>query len=95
VNAGHHYRKLIELRKTYSVFRNGSFTLLLPEDPDIFAYTRDTDNEHLLVVCNLTDKVLHLDAPEAFRGAEVLLSNYTEASESLRPYEAVMLYYKD
>lgn len=91
----HHYRKLIELRKTYPVFRDGSFTLLLPEDPHIFDYTRDTEQEHLLVVCNFTDKVLHLDAPEAFRGAEVLLSNYREASDALRPYEAVMLYYKD
>ena len=91
----HHYRRLIELRKTYPVFRDGSFTLLLPEDPNIFAYTRDTEQEHLLVVCNFTDKTLHLDAPENFQGAEVLLANYTEASESLRPYEAVMLYYKE
>ena len=91
----HHYRKLIELRKTCDVFRNGSFTLLLPEDQNIFAYTRDTENEHMLVVCNFTDRYLHLDAPEAFRGAEVLLSNYAEPAEDLRPYEAVMLYYHD
>ena len=69
--------------------------LLLPEDKDIFAYTRDTEEEHLLVVCNFTDKVLQLDVPEAFRGAQVLLANYQEASDMLRPYEAVMLYYKD
>jgi glucan 1,6-alpha-glucosidase len=91
----HHYRKLIELRKTYPVFRDGSFTLLLPEDPDIFAYTRDTEEEHLLVVCNFTDKELHLDAPEAFCGAQVLLANYLEPAQTLRPYEAVMLYYKE
>ena len=91
----HHYRKLIELRKTYPVFRDGSFTLLLPEDPDIFAYTRDTEQEHLLVVCNFTDKTLHLDAPENFQGAEVLLANYAQPAQALRPYEAVMLYYKD
>ena len=47
------------------------------------------------MVCNFTEKTLSLDAPEAFRGAEVLLSNYREASDALRPYEAVMLYYKD
>ena len=73
----------------------GSFTLLLPEDPDIFAYTRDTEREHLLVVCNFTGKTLSPDAPEAFRGAKVLLSNYAEAARELRPYEAVMLYRKD
>ena len=91
----YHYRKLIELRKTYDVFRNGSFTLLMPEDKDIFAYTRDTEAEHLLVVCNFTDKTLELDAPAAFRGAEVLLANYAEPARELRPYEAVMLYYKE
>ena len=89
----HHYRKLIELRKTYDVFRSGSFTLLDPDDEKIFAYTRDTDTEHMLVVCNFTDETLELDAPEAFQGAEMLLSNYWEEADQLRPYEAVILYY--
>jgi glucan 1,6-alpha-glucosidase len=91
----HYYRKLIELRKTYDVFRRGSFTLLYPEDEKIFAYSRDTEQEHLLVVCNFTDETLCLDAPENFRGSEMLLSNYTEDSDFLRPYETVILYYRD
>ena len=91
----HHYRKLIQLRKTYDVFRSGSFTLLCPEDEKIFAYIRDTDTEHLLVVCNFSGESLGFDAPENFRGAEMLLNNYAEDSEDLRPYEAVMLYYHD
>ena len=91
----HYYQKLIRLRKTYEVFRKGSFTLLCPEDTDIFAYTRDTEKEHMLVVCNFTDKTLDFDAPEAFRGTELLLSNYDTDSEKLRPYEAAVLYYKD
>ena len=91
----HYYRKLIELRKTYDVFRRGTFTLLDPENEKIFAYTRDTDQEHMLVVCNFTDETLTLDAPEAFCGAQMLLSNYTEDSDFLRPYEAAILYYRD
>ena len=91
----HYYRKLIELRKTYDVFRRGSFTLLDPEDEKIFAYTRDTEQEHMLVVCNFTDETLTLDAPEAFCGARMLLSNYAEDSDFLRPYEAVILYYRN
>ena len=91
----HYYRKLIELRKTYDVFRRGSFTLLDPEDEKIFAYTRDTEQEHMLVVCNFTDETLTLDAPEAFCGARMLLSNYAEDSDFLRPYEAAILYYCD
>ena len=91
----HHYRKLIELRKTYDVFRRGSFTLLMPEDEKIFAYTRDTETEHMLVVCNFTGETLELDAPENFRGAQMLLSNYAEEADQLRPYEAAILYYRD
>ena len=91
----HYYRKLIELRKSKDVFRSGSFTLLCPEDEDIFAYTRDTEKEHLLVVCNFTDKTLPFDAPENFWGAEMILSNYNDGCSELLPYEAVMLYYED
>ena len=90
----HHYRKLISLRKTYDVFRSGTFALLCPEDERIFAYTRDTDKEHMLVVCNFTGQTLDFDAPERFRGAEMLLNNYEEESPHLRPYEAVILYYQ-
>ena len=91
----HHYRKLIGLRKTYDVFREGEFTLLWPEDEKIFGYTRDTDREHLLVVCNFTGQTLELDAPERFRGSKMLISNYSTCAPELRPYEAVMLYYNE
>ena len=91
----YYYQKLIELRKTYDVFRDGSFTLLCPQDEKIFAYTRDTKYAHLLVVCNFTGESLSFDAPENFRGTRQLLSNYSTESKELRPYEAVMLYYED
>ncbi len=87
----HYYRKLIELRKTMPVFRDGSFSLLCPEDEQVFAYTRDMEDCHLLVVCNFTDRETAFDWPEAFREAEVLISNYDGFSAALRPYEAKML----
>ena len=89
----HHYRKLIELRKTLPVFRDGFFTLLCPEDENIFAYTRDTETEHLLVVCSFTDKELPFALPEAYHGSKLLISNYDNPTPVLLPYEAVMLYY--
>ena len=91
----HHYRRLIELRKTLPVFREGTFTLLCPEDENIFAYTRDTEHEHLLVVCNFTDKELPFELPESWNGSKLLISNYNHPTPALRPYEAVMLYYED
>ena len=91
----YHYQNLIRLRKEYDVLRNGSFELLCPEDEEVFAYTRDTQHEHMLVVCNFTAETLHYDVPERFWGSEVLLNNYREDAPELRPYEAVILYYND
>ena len=87
----YHYRKLIRLRKTHPVFRDGSFTLLMPEDEKIFAYTRDTEKEHLLVVCNFTGETLDFEVPGEYYGAEMLISNYPQGAPGLRPYEAAML----
>lgn len=86
------YRKLIALRKQYPVFREGSFALLCPDDPYVFAYTRDTGKERLLVVCNFTAEERPWSCPEPFRGGEVLLANYPDSSQTLRPYEARMVY---
>ena len=91
----YYYQKLIRLRKAFEVFRKGDFTLLCPEDEQIFAYTRDTDKEHMLVVCNFSGETLDFDAPERFCGAEMLINNYAEDSHRLRPYEAAILYYRD
>ena len=86
------YQTLIALRKRYPVFREGAFTLLNPEDEAVFAYTRDTHEEHLLVVCNFTAREQPEVCPEAFRGAQVLAANYAGPSGVLRPYETRMLY---
>ena len=91
----YHYQKLIRLRKTHHVFRDGRFELLCPEDEKVFAYTRDTDREHLLVVCNFTGETMDYDIPGRFWGSRLLISNYTTYAPELRPYEAVMLYYAD
>ena len=91
----HYYRKLIGLRKEYEVFRSGRFELLDPEDEKVFAYTRDTETEHLLVVCNFTGETLPFDVPDRFWGSELLIGNYQSGEPGLRPYEAAMLYYKN
>ena len=87
----YHYQKLIALRKRHKVFRDGSFTLLCPQDENVFAYTRDTEQEHLLVVCNFSGNEQPFAVPEAFENAQLLLSNYPDRTEVLRPYEAYML----
>lgn len=91
----YYYQKLIQLRKTYSVFSEGSFTLLCPEDEKIFAYTRDYKDAHMLVVCNFTEETMDFEIPKEYEEAEKLIGNYSELGVNLRPYEAFMLYYED
>ncbi|MBO5323401.1 MAG: alpha-glucosidase [Oscillospiraceae bacterium] len=86
----HYYRRLIELRKTHEVFRKGKFVLLLPEDPNVFAYLRQTEEENLLVICNFSDKQQSLEEICVPENAKLLLGNYAEQSQALRPYEARM-----
>lgn len=91
----YYYQKLISIRKEYDVIRSGSFTLLCPEDEKVFAYTRDTQNAHLLVVCNFTGEEVPFEMPRNFRNAKALIGNYGCVGSKLRPYQAAMLYYED
>ncbi len=91
----HYYRKLIQIRKDCPVIRDGRFSLLSPEDEHIFAYSRDMDRAHLLVVCNFTGQDRPFTMPARFCQARTLIANYPEPAESLRPYEARMVYCED
>ncbi len=84
------YADLIRLRKEYDVFINGRFEMYLAEDEDIFAYSRTNDNQKMVVICNFHDKELDMPLKEETAGMKVLLSNYDEASDKLRPYEAII-----
>ena len=94
------YRKLIRLRKEYPVFVDGKFELLLPEDEQIFAYTRTDGDHQMLVTANFTGEPAQCSALKEWEGAQVLIHNYEgglsenrdEGTLNLRPYEAVILY---
>lgn len=102
----HYYKKLIQLRKENSIFVEGDFTLLLPEDENIFAYVREYEGRKLLVAANFTDKEVECpllkewgvpvseDGADKSRdnGAKLLIHNYNDlpSQQKLRPYEAMM-----
>lgn len=88
----HFYRKLIALRKKYQVFEKGEFELLCSDDEQVFVYTRMTQEEKLLVVCNFSAENAVFEMPMDFSEAETLICNYNGTSECLRPFEAAMLY---
>ena len=89
----HYYQKLIRLRKENEIIVYGNYELLLPEDENIFAYTRTLDNQKLLVVCNFSKSEQKFDF-SGYENAKVLISNYNrDAGEDgiLKPYEATVL----
>ena len=91
----HHYRKLINIRKNNDTIIYGDYTLLCPEDKNIFAYTRELNKDKILVVCNFYDEEVTFSFDGDFNHADILLSNYKDSSTlieklSLRPYEAII-----
>ena len=103
------YQKLIALRKQLPVIRDGSFTLLCPDDEQIFAYIREDSNSQLLVAGNFgaTGIVIpeEIQKQSAFLEGELILSNYrkreykedSEAAKDsvmLEPYEVRYYYWK-
>src|SRR4029077_8660216 len=48
----HHYRALIELRHTEPAVVHGDFTMLVPDHPTVFAFTRRFEDVELLVLAN-------------------------------------------
>ena len=62
-----YYQKLIRLRKQYDIVVYGSYDLLLPEDPELYVYTRALGEEQLLIVCNFYGNARMFTLPDSFR----------------------------
>ena len=88
-----YYKKLIALRKTHPIIVYGDYTLLLPDDEQIFAYQRTLEEQKLLVLCNFSgDTTKQVCLHEwGMEDAQLLLSNLpVDESDAfaLNPYEA-------
>jgi oligo-1,6-glucosidase len=89
----HHYCKLIALRHNEPVVALGDFTMLLPDDPVLYAFTRRLGEVELLVLGNFSGADASAAAvPDAaaWTASELLLGNYPDAGDGLdlRPWEA-------
>ncbi|WP_088041103.1 alpha-glucosidase [Bacillus sp. EAC] len=91
----HHYRQLIQLRKELPVIVYGSFEMLAESDEKVFAYTRQLNDEKLVIVANFTEEETEFQYKTDNNDAKILLSNYENSCEtiekiSLRPFEAIV-----
>ena len=94
-----HFRAVIELRRSEPVVAYGDFTMLLPDDPTLYAYTRSLPGSTVLVVANFSGSALRARVPDesGWTQAELVLGNYPPSHGrpsvpddqiQLRPWEA-------
>ena len=93
----HFYQKLIRLRKEREIIPYGEYELLLPEDPDLYVYTRALGEQKLLVICNFRKEEKAFTLPEGFDPGmgEILIGNYPDRelqnTMTLKAYEALAI----
>jgi oligo-1,6-glucosidase len=93
----YYYQKLIQLRKEWPIIVEGKYSILLPEDEEVYAYTRSYNEQIILVLCNFTDKKVEKTLGAAFdmSKARTLIKNldkdpYLENDRfELEPYQAI------
>ena len=90
-----HFKKMVQLRKDRPVLIYGDYELLQPEHPEIYAYTRKTDKESVLVLLNFTQKDSEIELPDSMRLNEILIDNLDGAKNKknrirLGPYQAIV-----
>jgi oligo-1,6-glucosidase len=89
-----YYQSLIKLRGQLDIITFGKYELLLPDDPDLYVYTRNYLKEELLIVCNFSRKERIFTLPERFVNAKQLISNEKapdcKSPPALGPFGAVV-----
>ena len=87
------YRQVIALRHTEPVVAYGDFTMLLPDDEHVYAFTRSLPDAELLVLGNFSGSVQKGDAGDpAWAAATQVLGNYpSDGGTDLRPWEVRVL----
>ena len=87
----HHYRELIELRKSEPAVAHGDLTMLLEDDPVVYAFTRRLGETELLVVANFSGEPVVPDLPayDEWLAGDLLLGNVPgSAGVELAAWEA-------
>ena len=83
-----HHRRLIALRHAEPAVVDGDFTLLLPDDDQLFVFTRCHEQTELVVIANFSGQPADLPGVLLDRcaGAELLVGERTEPT--MQPWES-------
>ncbi|MBO0342281.1 glycoside hydrolase family 13 protein [Flagellimonas profundi] len=90
-----HFRKMTELRKQNSVLVYGSYELVAPEHPNIYAFTRILDDKTVLVLLNFSEETSETKLKDEWDNPSILINNYPdveffENSVKMKPYQAII-----
>lgn len=87
------YRKVIALKTTEPCLIYGTFELLFPDDPEVYAYQRTYQGEKYSVICNFGAEQQQVPMLPDFE--QLVLANYQDVCTEkeqliLRPYEVLV-----
>lgn len=90
-----HFRAMTALRKKTPALVYGKYTLLEAEHQQIYMYSREWQNQTLLVVLNFSDQEALVELPNTANSNKPLINNYPTINQqgcslSLLPYQAVI-----
>jgi len=87
-----YFRSMVQLRKSHLALVYGVFELVDENNEQIFAYTRQLENEIFLVVLNFSDTPALLNTNIEINDDNLLISNYQQPCQSnlYHPYAAVI-----
>ncbi|WP_435527760.1 alpha-glucosidase [Microbacterium aurantiacum] len=98
----HYYRRLIALRHDDPVVQTGAFTLVWPEDTEVYAFHRAQDGIRLTLVANCSSESVERDAADlGLGGGSVVIANHDDPPQApegrlrLRPWECVVYRVED
>ena len=92
----HYFRKMIKLRKdNIDLLVYGKYTLLDAPNSDVYAYTRETDKQKVLVLLNFKNKIAVFDKGKMQLGNELINNMQNLKIEGtkvmLQPYQACIV----
>jgi len=91
----HYYKKMIKLRKSDELFIYGKYELILPDDEQVYVYTREWNGEKAVIIVNMFGREAQITLPEQLNSYEfdLVLGNLQQSASydqtmTLAPYEA-------
>ena len=90
------YRKAIKMRKELSAVRYGDYKEYNKSSSKVYMYSREDENQKILVICSFTEKETKFNMPKGFelKSSELILKNYDNDSLVLKPYETRVYLWK-